>query len=160
MSRSPRMIVLATAVCGTLDILSAFAFGAVAGVGPGRILRFVASGPFGDAMRAGGLFEAAVGLAVHYGLMFVMVAVYVAATARSTRLRRQWVVSGVLYGLIIYGVMYWLVMPARFDTYPTIAAWEIGNALFSHIVCVGLPMAWIVWRSDDGPSRSSRPSLA
>ena len=42
------------AIAGTLDILSAFAFNGMKGVGPGQILRYVASGPFGDSMRDGG----------------------------------------------------------------------------------------------------------
>jgi hypothetical protein len=44
-----RPIVIATLVAGTLDILSAFVFAGVAGMGPLAVLRYVASGPFGEA---------------------------------------------------------------------------------------------------------------
>src|SRR4029453_12028306 len=97
-----RAIVAAIAVSGTLDILSAFVFGGMAGVGPGRILRYVASGPFGDSMRDGGSGAAAVGLGVHYTLMTLMVLMYFTLASRFDFMRRQWLASGALYGIAIY----------------------------------------------------------
>jgi hypothetical protein len=142
-----KAVVAAIAVSGTLDILSAFFFGGMAGVGPGRILRYVASGPFGDSMRDGGLGAAAVGLGVHYSLMTIMALLYFTLAGRFDFMRRQWSISGALYGIAIYLVMYWLVVPTRFGTHPKTELWSIGNALFSHIICVGLPMAFIASRT-------------
>jgi hypothetical protein len=42
-------ILVATGIAGTLDILSAFVFAGMAGMGPINVLQFVASGPLGDA---------------------------------------------------------------------------------------------------------------
>lgn len=148
-------ILAAILVSGTLDILSAFMFGAMAGASPGRILRYVASGPFGDSMREGGTAAAALGLGVHYALMSVMVAVYFLVVARIEPARRTWYLSGALYGIAIYLVMSWIVVPTRFGTEPSLDPWRVGNALFSHIVCVGLPMAFIASRAWPGPSSSS-----
>ncbi len=149
-----RGILVAVAAAGTLDILSAFFFGAIKGVGPGPILRYVASGPFGDSMQAGGLAAALLGLAVHYALMAIMVALFFLAASRADIIRRQWLMSGTIYGLLIYLVMYWIVVPTRFGTFPKTDLWNTGNALFSHIVCVGLPIAFIasrmIGRSSDG----------
>jgi len=142
-----RAIIAAVAASGTLDILSAFVFGGMAGVGPGKILRYVASGPFGDPMREGGTGAAAVGLGVHYALMTIMVLLYFALASRIDVMRRQWPVSGALYGIAIYLVMYWIVVPTRFGSEPRTDLWSVGNALFSHIVCVGLPMAFIASRT-------------
>ncbi len=147
-----RGIVAAVAVSGTLDILSAFVFGAMQGAGPGQILRYVASGPLGDSMRDGGLAAAIAGLGVHYALMAIMVSLYFLIASRVDLIRRQWIVSGTLYGILIYLVMYWVVVPARFGTMPKVDLWGIGNALFSHIVCVGLPMAYIASRMIGRPS--------
>ena len=141
-----KTIAAATVVSGTLDILSAFLFGGMVGVSPGDTLRFVASGPFGDGMRDGGLGAAALGLAVHFTLMAIMVTVFVLAATRIEAMRRYWPVAGVFYGLCIYFVMYWVVLPARFGHYPVVSMWKVGNALFSHFICVGLPMAWITSR--------------
>ncbi len=141
-----RTIWQATLAAGILDILSAFLFNSMAGIGPGQVLRYVASGPFGDTMHARGTGAALVGLAVHFALMLVMVGVYAFAAIRNGWLRSHWAVAGVLYGVAIYLVMYWMVMPARFGSPPMTDLWSIGNALFSHIVCVGLPIAWIAAR--------------
>ena len=138
---------MAILASGTLDILSAFVFGGMAGVGPGQILRYVASGPFGDGMRDGGSGAAAIGLGVHYALMTVMVTVYFAAASHSEAMRRHWYIAGPVYGFIIYLVMYWFVVPTRFGSEPSLDPWKVGNALFSHLICVGLPMAYIASRA-------------
>jgi hypothetical protein len=141
-----RGILTAIAVSGTLDILSAFFFSGIKGVGPGQVLRYVASGPFGDSVRDGGLVAAALGLAVHYALMAIMVSLFFLVASRVDIVRRQWLLSGPLYGILIYLVMYWIVVPARFGSLPKTDLWSVGNALFSHIFCVGLPMAYIASR--------------
>jgi hypothetical protein len=151
-----RAWLMAILASGTLDILSAFAFSGMAGVSPGQVLRYVASGPFGDAMREGGAGAAALGLGVHYTLMTVMVTVYFLIASRVEAARRYWYIAGPVYGFIIYLVMYWLVVPTRFGTEPSLDPWRVGNALFSHFICVGLPMAYIAsraWRrSEFGPA--------
>ena len=154
-----RAWLMAILASGTLDILSAFAFGGMAGVSPGQILRYVASGPFGDGMKDGGTAAAALGLGVHYALMTVMVTVYFLIASRIEAARRLWYLAGPLYGIAIYVVMYWIVVPTRFGTEPSLDPWRVGNALFSHIVCVGLPMAYIAshaWRRTEWLSTTRR----
>ena len=156
----PRGILAAVAISGTLDILSAFFFGAINGVSPGKILRYVASGPFGDSMRDGGSLAAIVGLGVHFTLMAIMVSLFFLIASRVDPVRRQWLFAGPLYGILIYLVMYWIVVPTRFGTTPKTDLWSVGNALFSHIVCVGLPMAFIASRTiGDSQSGASPTSL-
>ena len=148
-----RTILLATLVAGTLDILSAFLFGGIDGASPGIILRYVASGPFGDALRQGGTGAALLGLAVHFGLMAIMVSIYALGATRIDWALRHPIPAGLGYGALIYFVMYWLVVPTRFPSAtPKLDPWHLGNALFSHLICVGLPIALIVaWRSARQP---------
>lgn len=143
MGRTLRTILACTAVSGTLDILSAFVFGGMAGAAPAQILRYVASGPFGDGMSQGGAGAATIGLGVHYALMALMASAFVIVARRLPALLRRPILSGAAYGIMIYLVMYWLVVPARFERYPRLDAWSLGNALFSHILCVGIPMALV-----------------
>lgn len=139
-----RLIIRGTLVAGTLDILSAFVFAGMAGASPARVLRSIAAGPFGDGMRDAGLAGAALGLVVHYSIMAVMVSVFVAAASRHELLIRKPIVSGVIYGLALYLVMYWIVLPARWPAaFPQTGAWQVGNCLFSHLICVGIPMALV-----------------
>jgi len=145
-----RTIALATLVAGTLDILSAFVWsGAVVGV-----LRTVASGPLGDAI-AHGPAGAPLGLLVHFAIMAVMVAVYVLAAGRIPALNRYWWIAGPLYGVVLWIVMYWIVMPLRWESYTTPSeALPILKQLISHCLLTGLPIAWIAARS----RRAIRPS--
>ncbi len=86
---------------------------------------------------------AVLGLAVHFGLMAIMVAVFVVSARAIPRLLDNPWVSGLLYGLITYGVLDLIVVPLRFP-----AAWppstlSIATQLFAHIALVGWPTAFI-----------------
>ena len=138
-----RTIAWATLVAGTLDILSAFVWsGAVT-----PVLRTVASGPLGDGI-AQGPAGAPLGLLVHFAIMAVMAAVYVLAAARIPVLNRYWWIAGPLYGVALWIVMYWIVMPLRWESYTTPSeALPIVKQLISHCLLTGLPIAWIAARS-------------
>ena len=147
-----KTIVWATLVAGTLDILSAFAWTLLAGGKPAKVLPSVASGPFGDVIKANSL-AAPLGLAVHFALMLAMVVTYVYVAARVPALRRQWLGAGMLYGVLLWWVMYWIVLPLRFGIpHPSNAA-AITRQLISHVLLVGIPIAWIAARRPTGKRR-------
>jgi hypothetical protein len=141
-----RPILIATLVAGTLDILAAigltlfYARRTVA-----DMLRGVASGPF-PAATGWGDGGAALGLAVHFTLMAIMVAVYVFAAARRRALRARPVLWGVLYGLATYVVMNLIVVPLRFEGAFPPSTRSVVTQLFCHIVLVGIPIALIASR--------------
>ncbi len=150
-----KKIALATLVAGTLDILSAFFFAGRAGKSPADVLHFVASGPFGDQALTGSGWAIA-GLGVHFAIMAVIASAYVLLTPKVPALfDRPWL-AGPLYGLAVWFVMYWIVRPLRWPAMALPAAWadmnagamafSIGNALFSHCILVGLPIALIAHR--------------
>jgi hypothetical protein len=142
-----RPVLVATAIAGTLDILSAFIFAGMSGMDPGGVLRFVASGPFGDAVREGGIGWAAAGLAVHYAIMVCMAAAYMLIAPRIPALIRHPIAAGIAYGVLLWLIMYWLVRPLRWPDMPLPhGAWGIGNALFSHCILVGIPIALVASR--------------
>ncbi|HEX8241146.1 MAG TPA: hypothetical protein VF574_15535 [Allosphingosinicella sp.] len=142
-----RPVLLATLVAGTLDILSAFVFAGMAGMTPGGVLTYVASGPFGDGVRGGGPLWAAIGLTVHFAIMACMAAAYFLAARRIPALVSNPVPAGLAYGVLLWLIMYWAVKPLRWPDAPLPhTAWGIGNALFSHCILVGLPIALIAAR--------------
>ena len=153
-----RTIARATAVAGTLDLISAFVFGAVAGRSPVQVLRGVASGPFGNPAPLAGYAVATAGLVVHFAIMSVMAAAFVFATRRLPELVRRPVAAGLAYGVLLYLVMYWIVLPWRWPAlFPQTGVYQVANALFSHCICVGLPIALIAragLREGAVPSRS------
>lgn len=137
-----RPIVLATILCGTLDILLATGLTLMRGREPAAMLRFVASGPFPGATEWGDA-GSVLGLIVHFTLMAIMVGAFVIAARNFASLLDRPLVSAIAYGLVTYGVMNLLVVPLRFP-----AAWppsglSIGTQLFAHVVLVALPTVLI-----------------
>jgi hypothetical protein len=138
-------IIIATLVCGTLDILFAMILTIWRGKQIGGMLRFVASGPFPSATDMG-TAGSALGLVVHFTLMAVMVAVFVIAARALPWLLDKPLLSGLAFGVLTYGILDLIVVPMRFP-----AAWPpknlaIATQLFAHIVLVGLPTAYITRR--------------
>lgn len=136
---------IATAVAGVLDILSAFVFAGMNGGTPARVLTGIASGPFGRAVLEQP-WAPALGLAIHFAIMTAMVSVYALVAARQPRLlaRTGPVLAGIGYGLALYLFMYWIVLPLRWpDIHPLTQFGQIAKAVFAHVVCVGLPIAFL-----------------
>ena len=138
-------ITAATLVCGTLDILFAMILTILRGRHIPDMLRFVASGPFPEAVHwgAGG---ALLGLAVHFTIMAILVALYVLLAPKFPHNLEMPFRSGLAYGVVTWAVMNLVVVPLRFP-----AAWPptklaVATQLFAHIVLVGLPMAYITRR--------------
>ena len=135
-------IVVATAVCGTLDIAWAMILTMWFGGEIPKMLRYVASGPFPQAMEMGDA-GSLLGLAVHFALIAIMATVFVLAAKRIPDLTRAPLKWGVIYGLITYVVMNLIVIPLRFGTPVPPSTRVIATQLFAHIVLVGLPMALV-----------------
>lgn len=140
-----RAILTAGLVVGVLDISSAFVIWWQRGVGARRGLQGIAAGLLGANAFEGGLATAALGLALHFLVALVVVTVFYLASRRISFLTVHPVVSGVLYGIGVYLVMYWLVLPTTFPTFRH----RLGNDLLAvaiHISLIGLPCALIVGR--------------
>ena len=135
----------ATLVCGTLDILFATMLTLLRSKEPAAMLRFVASGPF-PAATEWGAAGSLLGLAVHYTLMAIMVAIFILAARRVPALTDSPLLWGLIYGLVTYGVMNLIVVPLRFPAAWPPKALSIGTQLFAHIVRVGIPTALIARR--------------
>ena len=135
-------ILLATLLCGTLDILLAIMLTLSRGKDVGDMLRFVGSGPFPAATEMGSA-GAFLGLAVHFTLMAIMVAVFMIAARARPRLLDRPVASGLIYGLLTYVILDLIIVPLRFPAAWPPSSLSITTQLFAHVVLVGLPTAFI-----------------
>lgn len=107
-----KAIVAGGLIGGVLDIVYAFVvYGPLSyKLSPEDVLHSVAAGWMGrDAANAGGLNTALIGLATHFMIAIVMAAVFVAVLGASARARP--LLWGVLYGLVLYVVMNYVVVP-------------------------------------------------
>ena len=135
-----RPILIATLLAGTLDILAAIGLTLFYGRDPMAMLRYVGSGPFPPAMDMGAP-GSLLGLAVHFALMAVMVTIFVLAAARFRALWQKPMLWGFLYGLATFVAMNLVVVPLRFQRWPSPTA--VGTQLFCHIILVGIPIALV-----------------
>ncbi|MBS0478920.1 MAG: hypothetical protein JSR79_06435 [Proteobacteria bacterium] len=139
-----RKILAGTLLAGTLDILSAVVYTLLAGKEPVNMLKGIAAAALGTDPK-GGAGLALAGLAIHFAIMAVMVAVFVTAANRIAALRTHWLLAGIAYGIGLWGVMNLMVLPAKFGYHP-FHALGLAEQLFSHIALVGIPIAWIARR--------------
>lgn len=141
-----RAIAWATLIAGVLDISSAFALSYPKGVGPARVLQGVAAGLVGrESAINGGLATAGLGLAIHFFIAFVVSAAFYAASRKLVFLTRQPIISGLLYGVVVYGFMYWVVMPLAYPVVHPSLTRDL-TAVCVHMVLIGLPISLIVRR--------------
>jgi len=153
-SEAFRAILTAGLVVGVLDISSAFVIWWQRGVGARRGLQGIAAGLLGGSAFDGGLVTAGLGLALHFFVAFVVVSVFYLASRKIPFLARQPIVSGVLYGIGVYLVMFWCVLPRVFSTFRH----RLSNDLLQlaiHICLIGLPTAFIVRRYSEVTEQSS-----
>jgi hypothetical protein len=138
---SSRAILWAGLIAGALDITAAFVVYGSFGATPLRILQGIAAGLLGSRSFEGGMATAVLGLVCHFTIAFGAATVYYLLSRRVSLLVRQFVVSGVLYGIAVYFFMNRVVVPlSHARRYPfSLKMMIIGVVI--HIFCVGLPIA-------------------
>src|SRR5436190_16923813 len=107
-------IVTAGLAGGAVDFVYASVMGVTHGRSVLKVWQGVASGWLGKAARDGGLASGALGVVTHFGIATCMAAAYALAAMRLPVLYRRWALVAPIYGLILYGVMYRVVLPLRF----------------------------------------------
>ena len=151
-SRALSAIGWAGLVAGVLDISSAFILAYRKGVGPIGVLQGVAAGSVGhEAAIKNGLATAGLGLAIHFFIAFVVASVFYVASRKLGFLTRHPVISGCLFGVIVYGFMYWIVMPLAYPVVHPSVSRDV-TAVFVHMFLIGLPIALIVRRYSSAQS--------
>jgi uncharacterized membrane protein YagU involved in acid resistance len=133
--------VLGAFVIGTLDILYAIAFWYPKGVAPARIFQSIAAGLYGAASFSGGTRTIVIGAAIHYFIALCIVLVYWFASRRFEVLVRRPIVWGSLYGVLVYLVMNYVVIPLSATKRPAfLLSWVVCSVLV-HAFLIGVPAA-------------------
>ena len=163
-----RTILIGGLIAGALDITYAFiVYGPLSyQMSPVQILHSIAAGWVGhDAADAGGAVMAVLGLATHFMMTITMAAVFVFGAQWLPALKRTPVISGLVYGVGLYAVMTYLVVPlsaahpsqhfaaslqevisrlqVSFSAVRPRDPWQLLGTLFTHTVFVGLPISLV-----------------
>lgn len=159
--RTRRAIVWGGLLCGILDIGAAFVLSWVlARVRPMRVLQGIAEALLGPASARGGAGSAALGLLMHFSVAFFWAAVFALLCRRFPALLRWAVPAGLVYGAVVWIVMYRVVIPlvpvvnalylTTFDR--TIPRLRLRQVVV-HFLCVGLPIALAARRAAQPETR-------
>ena len=139
-------ILMGGAIAGALDLsFACLNTWLRSGYGPFTVFKAIASGFLGMRALLGGTGIAFLGLVLHFYIAFAWAAFFAVAAMRWTILIRRPVLYGVLYGVMIFAVMEWIVLPL--SAYPK-PVWRLGISpeqialgLAAHILLIGLPIA-------------------
>ena len=139
-----KAIVVGGLIAGALDITYAFILWWFrAQVTPMQILQSVAAGLLGKASYDGGAGTAVLGAFLHFFNALVIAAIFVGASRVWPVLARRATLFGPLYGIGVYLVMNYVVLPlSAFPPRtkpPAPVVWITG--VLAHMFLIGLPIA-------------------
>jgi hypothetical protein len=141
-------ILLGGIVAGTIDIGAACL---ITGHGVIFILQTIAGGLLAKRAHSGGLPTALLGLALQELMGILIAAIYVAAAPMLPLLRRRWLAGGLAYGVVIFFVMNYVVVPlSAWKHHPHFSAYSFAANMAAMLV-FGLIVAWFArWPSERG----------
>ena len=147
--KAVRVILWAGLIAGVLDLTGACVVAWLrAGVTPVRVFHSISSGIYGAAAFTGGAKMAVLGVVVHFIIATTWAAVYYLASRHIRFLLNQTIISGVLYGVVVYLFMNFVVIPlsAVVRRPGPVSLSSRGIQMLLIIFCIGLPIAFIVRR--------------
>lgn len=144
-----RWLAVGWLIAASCDICYATGFSYLyRGVAPSRILKSVAAGILGTDAYQGGAGVAALGLGLHYLNAFIITCIFFAVASQIPALVRKPLPVGVLYGIVVYLVMNYVVVPlSRIGPRPTPPAPVWITGVLVHMFLIGVPIAWAASRA-------------
>lgn len=133
-------------VAGTLDISDNIIFNHFRGITPAMIFQYIASGLIGrEAFRAGNA-SVLLGILLHYFIATSWTAIFYLLSLRLPILSRRAVLSGLIYGALVYIFMNVVVLPLsgvpHVRSAMTIA--NRVNGVLAVMLCIGLTISLLV----------------
>ena len=135
-------------IAGTLDIADSLIFNAFRDISPSMVFRYIASGLIVvNAAADGGAAAVALGIVLHYLIALIWTGVFFAASRKLAVLTARPVVSGLAYGVIVYLVMNWIVLPlSRVPHSHNVTIASRINGVLAVMLCIGLAISLLARR--------------
>lgn len=86
---------------------------------------------------------AVTGVAIHCIVSVVWAAAYAYLAATKPFVNERWLVSGIVYGAIVYVIMQLMLLAANAYVFPPNPG-VVYNAIFAHVAFFGVPVAYVV----------------
>jgi hypothetical protein len=153
-SSKARYILLACLLVATLDMSGALVVWTIIlkKVTATQILQGIASGVFADDAFSGDPSMAWFGILFHYIIASSFTIFYFLIYPYVPFLRKQRILSGLLYGVFVWAFMNYAVLPF---SHVRMSPFRLSSAMISAailMVCIGLPVSWLTSRYYDGKS--------
>lgn len=113
---------------------------------PLEALQYPASNVIGNAAFAQGYASAAAGVVLHYLICLVWATIYVFLFARQRAVDMHPLLNGALFGIIVWFLMNFIVVPLGVGNHLQVSALSILSGIAAHVVCFGIPLAYVVRR--------------
>jgi hypothetical protein len=141
-------IILGGLIAGTIDIGAAALINSVS---PFRILHFIAGGLLGKAALEGGAAVELLGLVLQWAMSLAIAAVYVVSCRWWLIPGRRWIAGGLAYGVVIFLVMNYVVVPASaWARWPHFSVERFAENMLAMLL-FGLIVAFFARRSTPAP---------
>jgi uncharacterized membrane protein YagU involved in acid resistance len=112
--------------------------------GPLELLKYIASGIFGEQALIGGLLMITWGLVIHYFISFVISTLFFLLYPRMLTITSKKILTGIVYGVSAWIVMALLILPiSRVPYYEVFVSKAPSLFFLSHIFAFGIPVAWM-----------------
>jgi len=143
------IILSAGLLVGTLDILSAFVdYYIGTGKNPFGVLKYIASGAFGDSALSGGACMMITGLFFHYIIAFSFTVFFFWLYPRVPFLAVNRILTGIGYGIFIWMLMNLVVVQlsaAPHSPIPAMKPFKVLKSMLILIFMIGLPLSFIAY---------------
>ena len=131
-------------IVGTLDILAAFIqYYISTKKNPLVVLKFIASGVFGKEAFEAGNIMIVWGLLFHLFIATCFSIFFFWLVAQVPIILRQKLITGILYGIFVWCVMQFLVLPLANTPKGPLNPQKALIAIVILIVCIGIPLAYM-----------------
>lgn len=133
-------------IAGTLDISDALIWNLFHGIMPVRVFQHIASGLLGAHAFGLGARAVALGIVLHYLIALIWTAVFYVLSRKLSVLHRRPLISGLLYGVLVYVVMNFVVLPLsalpHSPRQPTLSSRV--NGVLALMFCIGLTVSLLL----------------
>jgi hypothetical protein len=136
-------LLLGTLAVGVLDGSFALIRAALNGVRAQRVMQSIAAGLLGRPAYEGGVPTALLGVLLHFFIAAMVVLTYFGVSRRLPLLTRHPLRWGALYGLLVFAVMNFIVIPLSAVTLGPRTLARMLPGMVIHILGVGLPAALV-----------------
>lgn len=131
-------------LAGCLDILAACSSAYIVnGVMPDRVLKYIASGIFGNKAFSGSYGMMAWGLFFHFVIAFSCTAIFFFLYPKLKFVQHGILLNSVLIALIAWIVTTLIIIPMSHVPPPSFTVAGVVRAIAILVLCIGLPISWM-----------------